>query len=66
MQDWYKVFFSTTPTIFTSGILFLILFMMLFTASYSNILILDTSVLTFSCLYYGICNFIQFFLDFYL
>ena len=65
MQDWYKKF-SSQPhqPFFTSGILFLILFMMLFTASYSNILILDTSVLTFHAYTMVFVIFIQFFLGF--
>ena len=41
--------------------LFLILFMMLFTASYSNILILDTSVLTFHAYTMVFVIFIQFY-----
>ena len=65
MQDWYMKF-SSQPhqPFFTSGILFLILFMMLFTASYSNILILDTSVLTFHAYTMVFVIFIQFFLGF--
>ena len=65
MLDWYKKF-SSQPhqPFFTSGILFLILFMMLFTASYSNILILDTSVLTFHAYTMVFVIFIQFFLGF--
>jgi uncharacterized protein involved in response to NO len=58
--------FSSQPhqPFFTSGVLFLILFMMLFTASYSNILILDTSVLTFHAYTMVFVIFIQFFLGF--
>lgn len=65
MQAWYKKF-SSQPhqPFFTSGVLFLILFMMLFTASYSNILILDTSVLTFHAYSMVFVIFIQFFLGF--
>ena len=65
MQAWYKKF-SSQPhqPFFTSGILFLILFMMLFTASYSNILILDTCVLTFHAYTMVFVIFIQFFLGF--
>ena len=65
MLAWYKKF-SSQPhqPFFTSGILFLILFMMLFTASYSNILILDTSVLTFHAYTMVFVIFIQFFLGF--
>ena len=65
MQAWYKKF-SSQPhqPFFTSGVLFLILFMMLFTASYSNILILDTSVLTFHAYTMVFVIFIQFFLGF--
>ena len=65
MQAWYKKF-SSQPhqPFFTSGILFLILFMMLFTAYYSNILILDTSVLTFHAYTMVFVIFIQFFLGF--
>ena len=65
MQAWYKKFSSQPHQLFfTSGILFLILFMMLFTASYSNILILDTSVLTFHAYTMVFVIFIQFFLGF--
>ena len=65
MQAWYKKF-SSQPhqPFFTSGILFLILFMMLFTASYSNIIILDKSVLSFHAYPMVFVIFIQFFLGF--
>ena len=65
MQAWYKKF-SSQPhqPFFTSGIIFLILFMMLFTASYSNILILDNSVLDFHAYPMVFVIFIQFFLGF--
>lgn len=63
--SWYKKF-SSQPhqPFFTSGILFFILFMSLFIASYSNILILDSSVLTFHAYSMIFVIFIQFFLGF--
>jgi len=65
MQAWYKKF-SSQPhqPFFVSGILFFILFMMLFTASYSNILTLDNSVSTFHAYPMVFVIFIQFFLGF--
>ena len=65
MLDWYKKF-SSQPhqPFFTSGILFLILFMMLFSASYLNILVLDDSVLSFHAYPMVFVIFIQFFLGF--
>ena len=65
MLDWYKKF-SSQPhqPFFTSGILFLILFMMLFSASYSNILVLDDSVLGFHAYPMVFVIFNQFFLGF--
>ena len=65
MLDWYKKF-SSQPhqPFFTSGILFLILFMMLFSASYLNILVLDDSVLRFHAYPMVFVIFIQFFLGF--
>ena len=65
MQAWYKKF-SSQPhqPFFTSGILFLILFMMLFSASYLNILVLDDSVLSFHAYPMVFVIFIQFFLGF--
>ena len=63
--SWYKKF-SSQPhqPFFTSGILFFILFMALFVSSYSNILILDSSVLTFHAYSMIFVIFIQFFLGF--
>ena len=65
MLDWYKKF-SSQPhqPFFTSGVLFLILFMMLFSASYLNILVLDDSVLSFHAYPMVFVIFIQFFLGF--
>jgi uncharacterized protein involved in response to NO len=65
MLAWYKKF-SSQPhqPFFVSGILFFILFMMLFTASYLNILTLDSSVLTFHAYPMVFVIFIQFFLGF--
>ena len=65
MQSWYKKF-SSQPhqPFFVSGILFFILFMMLFTASYSNILTLDNSVFSFHAYPMVFVIFIQFFLGF--
>lgn len=65
MLAWYKKF-SSQPhqPFFVSGILFFILFMMLFTASYLNILTLDNSVLTFHAYPMVFVIFIQFFLGF--
>ena len=61
--SWYKKF-SSQPhqPFFTSGIFFFILFMGLFIASYSNILTLDSSVLTFHAYRMIVVIFIQFFL----
>ncbi|MFA6740900.1 MAG: NnrS family protein [Arcobacteraceae bacterium] len=63
--SWYKKF-SSQPhqPFFTSGILFLILFMSLFVSVYSNILILDNSVLTYHAYTMVFVIFIQFFLGF--
>ena len=63
--SWYKKF-SSQPhqPFFTSGILFFILFMSLFVASYSNILILDSSILTYHAYSMLFVIFIQFFLGF--
>jgi uncharacterized protein involved in response to NO len=63
--SWYKKF-SSQPhqPFFTSGILFFILFMFLFVASYLNILALDSSVLTFHAYSMIFVIFIQFFLGF--
>ena len=63
--SWYKKF-SSQPhqPFFTSGILFFILFMSLFVSSYSNILTLDSSVLTFHAYSMIFVIFIQFFLGF--
>lgn len=63
--SWYKKF-SSQPhqPFFTSGILFLILFMALFVSVYSNTLILDNSVLTYHAYTMVFVIFIQFFLGF--
>ena len=63
--SWYKKF-SSQPhqPFFTSGILFFILFMTLFVSVYSNILTLDSSVLTFHAYSMIFVIFIQFFLGF--
>ncbi len=63
--SWYKKF-SSQPhqPFFTSGILFFILFMSLFVASYSNILILDSSILMYHAYSMLFVIFIQFFLGF--
>lgn len=65
MQTWYKKF-SSQPhqPFFVSGILFFILFMMLFTASYLNIITLDSSVFNFHAYPMVFVIFIQFFLGF--
>lgn len=62
---WYKKF-SSQPhqPFFTNGILFFTLFMFLFIASYSNILTLDSTVLTFHAYSMVFVIFIQFFLGF--
>ncbi|MDD3055061.1 MAG: NnrS family protein [Aliarcobacter sp.] len=62
---WYKKF-SSQPhqPFFTSGILFLILFMSLFVSVYSNFLVLDNSVLTYHAYTMVFVIFIQFFLGF--
>jgi len=62
---WYKKF-SSQPhqPFFTNGIIFFILFMMLFIASYSNILSLETSILTYHAYTMIFVVFIQFFLGF--
>ncbi len=63
--SWYKKF-SSQPhqPFFTSGILFLILFMSLFVSVYSNFLVLDNSVLTYHAYTMVFVIFIQFFLGF--
>ena len=63
--SWYKEF-SSQPhqPFFTSGILFLILFMSLFVSVYSNFLVLDNSVLTYHAYTMVFVIFIQFFLGF--
>ena len=65
LANWYKKF-SSQPhqPFFTSGIIFFILFMMLFMASYSNVLSLDSSVLTYHAYTMIFIVFIQFFLGF--
>ena len=63
--SWYKKF-SSQPhqPFFSSGILFLILFMMLFVSAYSNILNLDKNILTYHAYSMVFVIFIQFFLGF--
>ena len=65
LLTWYKKF-SSQPhqPFFSSGILFFTLFMMLFIFIYSNILTLDTSVLTYHAYSMVFVIFIQFFLGF--
>ncbi len=62
---WYKKF-SSQPhqPFFTSGILFFILFMTLFLLSYSNIFLLDSTILTYHAYSMIFVIFIQFFLGF--
>ena len=63
--SWYKKFSSQPQQpFFTSGILFLILFMSLFVSVYSNFLVLDNSVLTYHAYSMIFVIFIQFFLGF--
>lgn len=63
--SWYQKF-SSQPhqPFFTGGILFLILFMSLFLASYSNIFIIDASILTYHAYSMIFVVFLQFFLGF--
>jgi len=65
LNTWYKKF-SSQPhqPFFTNGIIFFILFMMLFIASYSNVLSLDSTVLTYHAYTMVFVVFIQFFLGF--
>ena len=65
LSTWYKKF-SSQPhqPFFTNGVLFFTLFMFLFIASYSNILTLDNTVLTFHAYSMVFVVFIQFFLGF--
>jgi len=65
LNTWYKKF-SSQPhqPFFTNGIIFFILFMMLFIASYSNVLSLDNSILTYHAYTMIFVVFIQFFLGF--
>ena len=65
ITSWYKRF-SSQPhqPFFSSGTFFFILFMALFVASYSNILTLDKSVLTYHAYTMIFVIFIQFFLGF--
>ncbi|MFV7789870.1 NnrS family protein [Aliarcobacter lanthieri] len=65
MNSWYKKF-SSQPhqPFFTSGIVFFILFITLFAFSYSNILNLDSSLLTYHAYSLIFVVFIQFFLGF--
>ena len=63
--SWYKKF-SSQPhqPFFVSGILFFILFMSLFVAIYSDIITLDSSILTYHAYSMIFVIFIQFFLGF--
>ena len=63
--SWYKKF-SSQPhqPFFVSGILFFILFMSLFVAIYSNIITLDSTILTYHAYSMIFVIFIQFFLGF--
>ncbi|TLT03469.1 NnrS family protein [Aliarcobacter cibarius] len=65
MTSWYKKF-SSQPhqPFFTSGVIFFILFMLLLFFSYSNILILNSSLLTYHAYSLIFVVFIQFFLGF--
>ena len=65
LSTWYKKF-SSQPhqPFFSSGILFLILFMSLFVCVYSNILNLDKNILTYHAYAMVFVIFIQFFLGF--
>lgn len=65
MNSWYKKF-SSQPhqPFFTNGILFFILFMILFVLSYSNLLSIDSTVLTYHAYSLIFVVFIQFFLGF--
>lgn len=64
-KSWYKKF-SSQPhqPFFTSGIIFFILFLTLFTSIYSGIINVDTSVLTYHAYSMIFVVFIQFFLGF--
>ena len=65
MNSWYKKFASQPhQPFFTSGILFFILFISLFAFAYSNIIILDSTVLTYHAYSLIFVVFIQFFLGF--
>lgn len=63
--SWYQKF-SSQPhqPFFTSGILFLVLFISLFLCVYSNTLLVDTSILTYHAYSMIFVVFIQFFLGF--
>lgn len=65
MNSWYKKF-SSQPhqPFFANGILFFILFMILFVLSYSNLLSVDSTVLTYHAYSLIFVVFIQFFLGF--
>ncbi|APW64978.1 beta-carotene 15,15'-monooxygenase [Poseidonibacter parvus] len=65
LATWYKKF-SSQPhqPFFTNGIIFFILFMMLFIATFSNVLILDDAILTYHAYTMIFVVFIQFFLGF--
>ncbi len=65
MNSWYKKF-SSQPhqPFFTNGILFFALFMLLFLLSYSNVISLDTTLLTYHAYSLVFVVFIQFFLGF--
>lgn len=64
-KSWYKKF-SSQPhqPFFTSGIIFFILFLSLFTSIYSGIINVDTTVLTYHAYSMIFVVFIQFFLGF--
>jgi len=65
MISWYKKFASQPhQPFFTSGMLFLILFISLFALNYSNIINLDSSILTYHAYSLIFVVFIQFFLGF--
>lgn len=64
-RSWYQKF-SSQPhqPFFSSGIIFFILFLSLFTATYSNIISLDSSLITYHAYSMIFVVFIQFFLGF--
>lgn len=65
MKSWYKKFASQPhQPFFTNGILFFTLFMIILFLSYSNIISLDTNLLTYHAYTLVFLVFIQFFLGF--